>query len=263
MALDEIRFGSLKEDRGWYYVEYSPPIVNYRFSILQLSVVNAHDTADVAAAMESEARDWLRRYPVPLMATAFSADGSVVSLSGARPIDHLMAWRESGSNAPTLRWELVENDVLPDVALNRKRLEEIFTDVPCKTGRELQAEVARRAASQKMGWWLVFVWAVVVPIGVALLEWWSDLLGLLVLGYAFVKAAIQALRLTGRLPRSARQREEEAEDSRMRHHHYHCQKNPEAFERLKAENFRREEIERTKAEAQALKKKRSSVSGDG
>jgi len=51
----------------------------------------------------------------------------------------------------------------------------------------------------------------------------------------------------------------------MRHHHYHyhCQRNPEAFERLKAENFRREEIERTNAGAQALKKKSSNASSDG
>jgi hypothetical protein len=263
MAPDEIRFGSLKEDRGWYYVEYSPPIASYRFSMLSLSIVDARDTGAVVAAMESEARDWLRRYPVPLMATAFSADGSVLSLSGVRPINHLIAWRGSGSSEPALRWELVENDLLPDIALDRDALEEIFTDVPYKTGREIQAEVAERAASQQVGWWMVFVWAVVVPLGVAVLEWWSDALGLVVLAFAFVKAATRALRLTGHLPKSAGQRKKEAEDLRMRHHHYHCLRNPEAFERLKVENFRREEIARTNAEALALKKKAGKVSSAG
>lgn len=262
MAPDEIRFSSLKEDRGWYYVEYSPPIANYRFSILQLSIVEARDTEAVVAAMESEAGEWLRRYPVSLMATALSADNSVLSLNGVRPVNRLMAWFESESREPIFRWELVENDVLPDIALNREWLEEVFTDISYKTGAETQTEVAERAASQLVGWWLVFVWAAVVPLAVAVLEWWSDLLGLLVLGYAFVKAAIQALRLTGHLPKSTRQREKEAEDLRMRHHHYHCARNPEAFERLKAENFRREEIERTNAEALALKKT-SNVPSDG
>jgi hypothetical protein len=262
MTPDEIRFDSLKEDRGWYYVEYLPPIANYRFSTLQLSVVEARDTATVVAAMEFEAREWLRRYPVPLMGTAFSADGSVLSLSGVRPVDHLMAWSEPGCHEPVLRWEICGNDVLPDVALNRDWLKEVLADIPYKTGAEIQSEVAERAATQRVGWWLVFLWAVVVPVGVAVLEWWSDLLGLLVLGYAFVKAVIQALRLTGHLPRSARQREKEAENLRMRHHHYHCKQNPEAFERLKAENFRREEIERTTAESLALKET-SNASSDG
>jgi hypothetical protein len=75
---------------------------------------------------------------------------------------------------------------------------------------------------------------------------------MVVLGYAFVKAAIQTLRLTGHLPKSTREKEKEAEELRMRHHHHHCEWNPEAFQRLKAENFEREAIARTRAEAAAL-----------
>lgn len=255
MTPDDIHFGSLKEDRGWFFVEYSPPMANYRFSLLQLCIVEDRDAQAVALAMESEAKEWLRRYPVPVMATAFSADGTVFPLKGVRPIDNLMAWLDPRDSQPVLRWELVKNEVLPDIALDRRFLEGIFAGVPSKTGAEIQAQVAKDVAARKAGWWLVFVWAVVVPLGVAVLEWWSDLLALVVLGYAFVKAAVGALRLTGRLPKSTRQREKEAEDLRMRHHHYHCERNPEAFARLKAENFRREEIARTRAEALGLKAK--------
>lgn len=263
MAPDDIRFSSLKEDRDWYFVEYFPPISNWPFSSLNLSVVEARDARAVALAMESEVREWLCRYPVPLMATAFSADGDVFSLKGVRPIDSLIAWLDPKGSQPILRWELVKNNVLPDVALNREFIKKVFANVPSKTGREIHEEVAKHVAAQKVGWWLVFVWAVLVPLGVAVLEWWSDLLGLVVLGYAIVKAAIQALRLTGHLPKSTRQQKKEAEEQRMRHHHYHCVRNPEAFERLKAENFRREEIERTKAEALALKAQARNVSSGG
>ncbi len=263
MAPDDIRFGSFKEDRDWYFVEYSPPMANYRFSLLKLSVVEARDAQAVATAMESEVRMWLRRYPVPVMAIAFSADGDVLSLKSVRPIDYLMAWLDPDESQLVLRWELVKNDALPDVALNRKFLKEVFANVPSKTCREIQEEVAKHVATQKVGWWLVFVWAALVPLGVAVLEWWSDLLGLVVLGYAFVKATTQALRLTGHLPKSTRQREKEAEDLKMRHHHYHCARNQEAFERLKAENFHREDIERTKAEALALKAQIRNVPNDG
>lgn len=108
----------------------------------------------------------------------------------------------------------------------------------------------------------VFVGRGCSSLAVAALEWWSNLLGLLVLGYAFVKATIRALRLTGHLPKSARQRENEAEDLRMRHHHYHCEKNPAAFERLKADNFRQEQVERSHAESLRLKMDSTNSSGD-
>jgi hypothetical protein len=258
MAPDEIRFDSLKEDRGWYYVEYSPPITNYRFSQLQLSLVDPPDSESVAKALETEATAWLRRYPVPVMATAFSPDGGVWSLDGVRPINHLMAWLESGSSEAILRWELVPDQTLPDVALDRKRLEELFSDVPSKTGREIQAESANYAAGLRVGWWVVFAWVGVIPIVFAAVELWSDRVGLVVSIYALAMAVIQALRLLGYLPKSARQREKEAAELQMRHHHYHCIRNPEAFERLTAENFRRQEIERTRAESLALKEQASS-----
>lgn len=152
---------------------------------------------------------------------------------------------------------------MPTVALDRNLLKQIFSDVPYKTGQEIREAADKHFAALRMGWWLVFVWAVVVPLCVAVLEWWSDLLGLAVLIYAFVKAAIQALRLTGHIPRSKREREKEAEESKMRHYAYHCERNPEAFERLKLENFEREAIEKTKAQAAILKAKQLSNSTDG
>jgi len=39
----------------------------------------------------------------------------------------------------------------------------------------------------------------------------------------------------------------------MEHYHYHCERNPEGFLRLKLENFEREEREQIQNEAKALK----------
>lgn len=254
MQANEFRFASVKEDRGWYFVEYSPPMENYLFSLLQLSVVQDRSLPEIAETIESEAKVWLGRYPVPLMATAVAADDSVISLRGVRPIDNLMAWPVPGTQAFVLRWELVPDETLPNTARDRRALRKLFADVTVQTGTQVQQDVARLAQERKLGWYLVFIWAVAVPVGVAVLEWWSDLLGLAVLAYAFVRAGIEALRLTGHLPKSAKRQANEAEELRMRHHHYHCERNPEAFVRLKAENFRRTAIERTEAEAAALKR---------
>lgn len=253
MESDEIRFESIKEDRGWYFVEYSPPILKFPFAVLHLTVIEATEAATVAAAIEAEAKTWLARYPVPLMATAFAADGDVISLGSVRPINHLMAWLDLPDTTPILRWERVADGDLPEVALDRDFLEDVFSNVPSRTGREIQAEAKKHVARRKAGWWLVFFWAVVVPLGVAILEWWSDWLGIVVLAYAFFKAAMAALRFTGHMPKSARLREQEATELRMRHHHYHCERNPDGFERLKAENVRRHEIERTRAEVAVLR----------
>jgi len=259
MKAHEFIFCSVKEDRGWYFVEYSPPKGENPFSLLNLCVVEERSPTEIAEALESEAEAWLRRYQVPLMATAFSADDSVLPLQGVRLNDKMLAWPDPQTNEPVLLWEIVPNEAIPTPAKDREALRKIFSDVPVKTGAQVQQEVARFVKMRKLGWGLVFIWAVLVPLAVALLEWWSDLLGLAVLAYAFIRAGIEALRLTGHLPKSAAQQAKELEDHRMRHHHYHCERNPNAFERLKAENFHNDAVERTKAEAAAIKESQGGV----
>lgn len=252
IAPDEVRYETIKEARDWYYVEYSPPFSEFPFSFLNLTIEQEADTVKVAEAMESEAREWLSRFPVPVWVTAFALDQDRIKLDGVRPNDHLMAW--PSENGTEMHWRLVENAELPTTAKDKVLVRQLFAGVPHRTGAEIRAGVLRHAKQMKAGWWLVFVWAVVVPLAVALLEWWSDLLGLAVLAFAFINAGVKALRLTGKLPKSAREKEKEALDLRMRHHHYHCERNPEGFARLKAENFRKELIERSKAEAAHVRK---------
>jgi hypothetical protein len=131
----------------------------------------------------------------------------------------LIAWDQYPDRQSTLQWRLVPNEELPDTALDRDFVEELFASIAHETRDEIEEEVRQHERMMRVGWWLVFVWAVLVPVGVAILEWWSDLLGLVVLLYAFFKAGRLALRLTGRLPKSKAELEKETEDLQMRHHY--------------------------------------------
>jgi hypothetical protein len=253
VAIEDVRFEPVKEHRDWYFVEYSPPLVDYRFSTIQLVSVETKDPTAVADAMEAEARLWLKRYPIPVMVSSFSVGGDVISLHGTRPCNHLLAWDQRAHAEPLLVWRLVSNDELPDIALDRDFIQTLFRRVPRKSRDEIEDDAVHYARTIRIGRWLVFLWAVVVPAGVALLEWWSDLLGLVVVIYALCKAGMIALRLAGYLPKSREQRQKEAETLQMKHHDYHCTRNPEAFAKLKAENFQRWEVERTLAESETLK----------
>jgi hypothetical protein len=60
-------------------------------------------------------------------------------------------------------------------------------------------------------------------------------------------------RTMGWLKPSKRKKERAAEEQRMKHYFYHCERNPAGFARLKRENFERELAEKTKAEAARVK----------
>ncbi|MGE0645053.1 MAG: hypothetical protein AB7P24_15425 [Nitrospira sp.] len=257
---EELFFETMKEDRGWYFVEYHPPKSGFQFATLTIVVLAIDRTReDIATTMESELIIWLERYPIPIMVSALDDTGTVVDLSNHRPCNRLIGYIDARTNKVVQEWRLLANDELPRDALNTSYLREVYADIPFKTKQQLRTQALEKAKQLRLGWWLVFIWAVVVPAGVAVLEYWSDWLGLVVLGYSLYKAVEKALRLLGKWPKSKDELQKDAEETRMRHHHHHGECNPEGFERLKLENFERWARKNIQNEAQAL---RHSTKGD-
>jgi hypothetical protein len=252
---DQLFFQTTKEDRGWYFVEYRPPISGYQFATLQLVVLEkVRAQEEIAQSMEAELVNWLERYPVPVMVSAFDDSGQLIRLEGHRACDHVIGYINKQTHEAIREWRLLSNEELPKDALDTSYLRSVYSQIPFKTKQQLREEAQQKAKHLRFGWWIVFVWAVVVPAGAAILEWWSDWLGVAVLLYSLYKAVEKALRLMGKWPKSKAEMQKEAEEARMRHHHYHCERNPDGFERLKVENFERDARDDVRKEALSLKR---------
>jgi hypothetical protein len=106
-------------------------------------------------------------------------------------------------------------------------------------------------------WWLLFVWLVAIPAAIAVIEFNApDWLALVGLAYSWTRAYIECLKLRGEWPKTADDHIKEEKQRRMEHHHYHCERNPEASEKLKRENFERESRAEIQREAAQLKSER-------
>lgn len=251
---EKLYFDKLKEDRGWYFVEYQPPIATSPFATVQLVVPGKVSVLRVAEAMESELVSWLNRYEVAVMVSSFDGLGELISLTDVRPCNHLIGWKESTADAAVKHWRLVANEEFPQATWQTETLQKIYRDVAFRTSVQLEAASRARRWSTRVHWWFVFMWVVAVPAGFALLEFNGPVwLAYLTFGYALIGAYIEALKLLGWWPETSADREKKAEELRMRHHHYHCERNPEGFERLKRENFEREARDEIRREAEGLK----------
>ena len=69
--------------------------------------------------------------------------------------------------------------------------------------------------------------------------------------------APHAANARGWLKPSQRDKQKAEKDLKMNHYFYHCERNPDAFNRLKIENWERETIERTRDEAETIRKNAS------
>jgi len=251
----DLSFDSLKEPRGWYFVEYAPPIAGNPFALVSLTILNdsavsAHSR--ISGAMEHELKHWLERYPVPVMVSAFDAAGDLISLE---PSAHLMGRTvESGSIQEA--WGSLSGKPLP--ALGPVELKKIYHDVPFRTSEQIrfkaEQELHRTKSGIRQALALLILWLVIIPVTIELLGVANPIIGTLVLLYSLWKAFVQLMKLLGKWPVSRRAQEESERKPRMEHCFWHCERNPAGFQRLKMENVDREQRERTVREAEELQK---------
>jgi hypothetical protein len=257
-----IEFGQAKEPRDWYFVEYLPPQAGVWFATLSLVMLRDADASSIADAMESEARLWMNRYPVPVMVSAFDVVGDLIDLDTRRPCSHLVGL-PGDDLGPQLLWKLVPDGEAPNGPFTDAALRRIYSDYPGgMTDSEVRdAEFAEHARVIRRGRALITIWLLVwlaaIPLAWAVVQWGGPhWLATLVMLYAAYKAVVQALKLLGVLRPSAKEQQTQDRERRMEHYFYHCEQNPEGFERLKAENFDREARAQTIAEAEALQRER-------
>lgn len=251
---DKIHFTSLKESRDHYFVAYAPPSGDNPFATLQLTFLEEPSLQDAIEAMEKEGLAWFARFPIPILATAFGPTGDFVALDSIKPESHLMVNKSAIDGAAEVHWRLLKNDEMSWADLSRERLLEMYAGVPFTTRSEVSAELARMAQKRKVGWWIVFLWAAVAPAAFLIVEYFGpQWLAALVLLYGLFKSAEKGLKMAGRWEKSPRELTKEKEAARMKHHHYHCERNPDGFMRLKLENFEKDERDAIRAQADALR----------
>lgn len=248
---EKIYFDHITEKTDTYFLKYSPPDGSISFASLTVTYVS--DVADevVATDLEKLAGKWITRYPVPVMVSAFDRHGDLINLENVRPISQVTAILDEGK--PRCRWEILEGEEFSEELKSQRYLIEIYSDLNYRTQSEVSAKVRENLKPILAGKRLLIIWSVVVPIAIALLEFFSPVwISVIALLYSFWKAYQQWLKMTGRKKKSDREIEREKDASLKEHHHYHCKLNPGGFLRLKIENFQKMEEEQIQKEYDSI-----------
>ncbi|MCK4624763.1 MAG: hypothetical protein KAV00_05585 [Phycisphaerae bacterium] len=242
-------FQTIKEHRGDYFVQYAPAASGDLFALLTLTFLQSHKPADIAKLMDQESVIWIQRYSVPLMTSSADDSGSLIHLTGTRDCDHLIALPTTGG--VIVHWKMLQDCEFPQGPLQEKHLLDVYRDIPFSTLEDRHIQAVSRAKRLRLGVIIIALWGLAVPITVGLTGLASPVLGYLIIAYSISKAIHKASKMLGYVKRSKRENQKDAEELRMRHHHDHCERNPEGFLRLKAENFEREARDETRREEPA------------
>ena len=247
----------IKEGRTGYFVTYQP--ADYRLPFASVDLVfleGANDTVRMAQAMEDELEIWLTRYAVPVMVSAFDAKEDLIHVRGGSGESHLMGYRDLKDGQIVRRWGLFTDDELPQEQAKAEYLQGIYHDVGFRDQATVQDTVNREykstARTGKLIGFLIVGFGIVVPFLIEIVS-----MGIAWLGYALSAISIsvgayKVAKALGWIEPSKKEKEKAELERKMSHYFWHCERNPEAFNRLKAQNFDREIMERTHKEAEGL-----------
>jgi hypothetical protein len=172
----------------------------------------------------------------------------------------LVGWFKPDTKEISSSWKLNE---LPPFLNNSSNLPDwrtIYTDVPFRTDAQVKASAQtylnqrrRQVISARIA---LSLWLVLIPATWAILQYLGpSWLGFLVMLYSLWQAWREWRKLLGFSKPSPREQEKAEKERKMAHYYYHCERNPDGFARLKAENFAKEIGERNRKEAENITKR--------
>jgi hypothetical protein len=252
---EELRFESIKEHRGAYFVEYAPPLPRFSFATLGLVFLGPTDPINIVELMQSELRRWLGRYPVPLMVSAFDSAEIIIPVNEEQNTS-LVGWLNSAGEVEST-WNLSAADEYLRNLPPHVDWSVTYADIPFKTSSQIKSDsdkylqkVRRQAIAAKI---IFALWLSVIPATWAILQYVGPKwLAASVLAYSLFKAWRAWLKVIGRIKPPKTEIAKAEKQQKMEHYFYHCERNLAAFARLKSENFEIDLREKTREEAAKL-----------
>ncbi|WP_088743302.1 hypothetical protein [Cobetia sp. QF-1] len=250
MIKDWVRYNDIEEKREGYYVSYSPVFTGEEFAVLKTHIYKSELVEDAKNIAEMELKCWIKRYPVPVMVLVKNLTDVDLGIKGLTGENYLLGYPTKDGVYHS--WGDYPEDHKPNVNLSKDNLAEIYSNLPCKTSAQINEELGQKALEVKAARIVLVLWLCVIPSLIAYLGWSNPIVSSMAFGYSLYMAARKGLELWGVKHRSPQDIENEKEKQLKEHHHYHCKINPDAFLKLKAENFRKERTDEEKAKIESM-----------
>jgi hypothetical protein len=237
---------AIKKHRGRYYVEYKPAIWCNPLAIVNLTFPQPIlDIEIVKSAMEYELEYWLNQYPVPVMVTAWDAKEDIVHDSSKDDESHLFGYVNQHNGQIVKYWRLPDGNELPSEQMNEKYFSLVYEGLPFRRQVDVRRKALHEAVITGRAIRLIVLLVVGVPLLIQIVSLGIEWIGYVLSGISISVGLYKLCKSMGWVKPSKREQMKAEKNLKMEHCFYHCEKNPDAFNRLKIENFERETIERT------------------
>lgn len=245
-----------------YILRYSPPAYSMDIAELSLQFFESICALRAVSLLEIEMKKFLKRYPVPLMGMILTEDDTRISISNDADHDFVFGWVERNTGEIILSFE--KNNFNKQIQRGSKnaQYDKIYYDIPFRTKAEVRNYAEKSAAlKKKQNLFLkaLFSMWTLVSLAIILFMYFApQIVGFAALFFSIWKSIRTYMIAMGKLPKTKKEQEDQSRKQRIAHVLHHVDRNPAGFERLKVENFKKDEVEQFKQRYNELRKRRAS-----
>lgn len=250
-TLREYRYNEVKKKHDKYFVTYHP--INRKkekFASLNIIFTQLVNIKEIANIMEMEFDKWISKYPLPIMVSSFDEKGDPISLKDTKESNHLVGYLNKESNRVVKYWNM---KALPEEQLADVDIDLVYKGLSYEKRDDIERNSETRIRDKKRIVKFIdtslFLW-LAISVSIAFIGWRSFFVGTIAFFYSVYRAIRRFLKLKGY--KTKREKDDQENMRKMKHYNYHCERNPEGFKRLIAENFEEDEKERIKKEKESI-----------
>jgi len=203
--------------------------------------------------MERELQSWLSRFRVPVMVSSYDAKDDLIQVAPEFSQSHLAGYVDPQTGQIIQQWGFPKADELPSEQMDAAYLVRVYEGVPFRLQEVIRQNALRENRMLGRGARIALFLMVGVPVLIEMVSLGVTWLGHVLAGISISVGLYKLGKAVGWLRPTQRDKKKAEKDLRMKHYFYHCEQNPEGFNRLKIENLEREAIRRTHEEADALR----------
>ena len=251
-------FDEIQEVRDEYFVSYRPSY-DGNFANLSISFLKKISENKMMEIMEKELSYWIKKYPIPIMAASFDDSDMLIYIQiNDSNHSHLYGWIAPETKELKTTWDDNQAKIIDTVEC-KDGWDIVMKNIGFRTQAQIkvQADIwakqkRKEIISIKI---ILFLWFCVIPLTWVILQF----LGPVWIGVAVTIYSIwEIIKKTKKMlwvKNNVKETSEQEKQRKMKHYYYHCELNPEGFNRLRTENFKKETQGQVAKEYAELKNK--------
>ena len=188
--------------------------------------------------------EWLDRFPVPVMVSAFNAADEFLEVHDESRKSHLMGYFDRATSKVVHRWAAFGESEFPKDQSTPIFIQQSIQTVPFRLKAAARREANEKAIQLRRGirlFRIATVFWVGIPLMIDIISLGIDWIGYALWSISVSIGLYEFARVLGWIKPSKHRLAKEEEMRKMRHYYYHCEKNPAGFERLRTENLERDD----------------------